>query len=72
MSDLIQPATGMTGKMHFAESTVLFADNDLGSGAIAEMGACFNLDDPERKFSRLVRLNWLDWNRLEFEEIKEE
>ena len=71
MHDLIQPAIGMTGNIHFAESTVLFADNDLGSGAITEMTVCLNLDDPERKFSRLVRLNWLDWNRLEFEEIEE-
>ena len=70
MSDLIQPVAGMTGEMHFTESTVLFADNDLGSGAITEMETCPNLDDPARRFSWLVRLNWLDWNHVVFEEIE--
>jgi len=69
--NLVQRAAGMAGEMQFKESITEFADNDLGSGAVIAMQVCLDLDNPEVTFKRLVRLNWLEWNRLEFEEIAE-
>jgi hypothetical protein len=56
----------LTGSIKFEESTLFFANNDLGNGAMITI--LLDVDD-ETRAKLHVWINWVDWNEFEYESV---
>ena len=61
----------ITGSFTFSESATYFADNDLGSGSVIDVGVSVNTDaDPDFEYVvHEARIAWVDWNELVYEAV---
>ena len=60
------PVPKITGSVRLADSSPLFADSDMGDGAIV-MIEIVRGDKIEKR--EAVKIFWLDWNEFEYESV---